>query len=408
MAAEGNGIGVPAGDGLGDRIRDARKARGLSREAVAALCGKSEEWLRQIERGRRGTSLRMLVRLADVLRVKDLSTLLGDHAPTAVFARPEHPALGELRRVLAALTPSAADSTPPVSDVQARIRYAWRRRSVSHRDRTDLGVVLPALLVDTQRATHRARNAAEQQLAYRLLAEVYHLAQLYLCYQNAPELLWIVADRGMGAALASENAIAVGRAAWFTAYLYRDFGSLDQAHQVVEDALRHLDAAAGQSGELWRQRSVVQLALAWNHAREYRPALAWRAWDAAVDARSRSGIPDPPDVLFGATVDDVALALDVELGRSASASRRAEAVDLGSVASTPRRARLAIEAARALMLRRDYAGALHVLSRAYETSSEATLYSMYARSMASEMREGVGPLLRAEAVSLAEKLGVPA
>jgi hypothetical protein len=162
-----------------------------------------------------------------------------------------------------------------------------------------------------------------------------------------------------------ESPIAIARAAWYMAYLYRDFGNIGQAHQVVMTlcaiSMRHLVRVASCCGSAawcsWLRRGT--------HAREYRPALAWRAWDAAVEAKSRSGMSDPPDVLFGATVEDVALALDVELGRSASATRRAEAIDLRSVASTPRRARLAIEAARALMLRREYAGALHMLHRAY-------------------------------------------
>src|SRR5262245_51500589 len=79
-------VGVPANTGFGERVRRARTQRGMSREAAAALCGRSEEWLRQIERGRRGTSLKMVVRLADVLRVSDLTDLLGEDAPTALYA----------------------------------------------------------------------------------------------------------------------------------------------------------------------------------------------------------------------------------------------------------------------------------------------------------------------------------
>lgn len=401
-------VGVPPGDGLGARVRAARTARGLSREAVAALCGRSEEWLRLIERGKRGTSLRMLAKLADVLRVRDLGELLGEHAPAAVYVRPEHPALGEIRRAVVAFGPVAEDMAPSPADLRARVRYAWRRRSASHRDRTDLAAVLPGLMVDAQRAARAGRSPAERRTAHRVLAEVYHLGQLYLCYQDAAELLWVVVDRAMAAAVESDSPAAVGRAAWFSAYLYRDFGQLDQAHQVVDDALRHLRGAPEQTGELLRQRSTVHLAEAWNHARESRSALAWRAWDAAVDARRESGLPDPPDALFGATVEDVALTLDVELGKATSAARRAEAVDIGAVASTPRRARLAIEASRGLMLRRDYTGAVYLLRRAYETSPEATLFSMHARAMAAELLGRTGPLLRGDVADLADKLGVAA
>jgi transcriptional regulator with XRE-family HTH domain len=57
MTEPRNDIGVPSSAGLGERIRAARTARGMSRETVAALCGRSEQWLRRLERGKRGTGL---------------------------------------------------------------------------------------------------------------------------------------------------------------------------------------------------------------------------------------------------------------------------------------------------------------------------------------------------------------
>src|SRR5262245_3373383 len=189
----------------------------------------------------------------------------------------------------------------------------------------------------------------------------------------------------MNAAQASEDPATIARAAWFSAYLYRDFGVVDQAHQVVEDAIQDLDTAEP-TPALLRQRSVVHLASAWNYARDGRPALAWREWDAAVDADRRAADVPVQHELFGANCADVALTLDVELGLTASAARRAQATDIDSVASIPRRTRLMIEAARGQMLKREYAGAVHLVRRAYRTSPEATLYSAYARTMVHEMR----------------------
>jgi transcriptional regulator with XRE-family HTH domain len=403
-----SGVGIPADRRFGDRVQIARTRRGLSREATAALCGRSEEWLRQIERGRRGTSLKMVSRLAEVLHVQDLTELLGDEAPTAVYARPEHPALGRVRRALSSYGAAADDAVAPALDeVRQRVRQAWRLRAVSGRDRTDLAAVLPDLLVDAQRATRTAAPGADRRSALAVLADVYHLGQLYLCYQDAPELLWVVVDRAMSAAQESEDPAAIGRAAWFSAYLYRDFGVVDQAHQVVEDAARHLGAAEP-TPALLRQRSVVHLASAWNHAREGQPALAWRAWDAAVDADR--GAADMPAawVLFGTDVADVALTLDVELGKIASASRRAEAIDPTAIESVPRRTRLMIEASRGQMLKREYAGAVHLLRRAQQTSPEATLFSAHARSMVHELQAHAGPLLRPEIAELADGLGIGA
>jgi tetratricopeptide (TPR) repeat protein len=375
----------------------------MSRDAVAGLCGKTEDWLKKLESGLRGTSLKMVVRLAEVLKVSNLTDLLGSQAPTGVYARPEHTALDAIRRALTTYNPTGAP-TLDLATVQQRIRQAWRLRSVSSHDRTDLAAVLPRLIVDAQRAVRTVGQSAQKRDAYRLLAEVGHLGQLYLCYQDAPELLWVVADRALNAAYESEDATSIARAAWFSAYLYRDFGLVDNAHQVVDDALRLIEPAT--SPVALRQRSVLHLASAWNYAREGRPAQAWRAWDTAVAADQTGASAPSPYALFGATIEDVALTLDVELGKTASAVRRAEVTDTEAVASVPRRTRLTIEAARAYMLKREHAGAVHMLRRAQQTSLEATLYSMYARGMVVDLLAHAGPMLRPEVADLAEHLGV--
>ncbi len=54
----------------GQRIARARRRRGLSQAVLAGLVGRSESWLSQVERGKRGVdSHSVLVRLAEVLRM---------------------------------------------------------------------------------------------------------------------------------------------------------------------------------------------------------------------------------------------------------------------------------------------------------------------------------------------------
>jgi transcriptional regulator with XRE-family HTH domain len=61
----------------GQRIARARRRRGLSQAVLAGLAGRSESWLSQVERGKRGVdSHSVLVRLAEVLRV-DVEELTG-------------------------------------------------------------------------------------------------------------------------------------------------------------------------------------------------------------------------------------------------------------------------------------------------------------------------------------------
>src|SRR5579871_5141374 len=55
----------------GPRIARARRRRGLSQSVLAGLVGRSESWLSQVERGKRGVdSYVVLTRMAEVLRVE--------------------------------------------------------------------------------------------------------------------------------------------------------------------------------------------------------------------------------------------------------------------------------------------------------------------------------------------------
>ncbi len=52
---------------FGQRVRELRKARGLSQEAFAAECGLDRTYISGIERGRRNVSLRNIEVIAEAL-----------------------------------------------------------------------------------------------------------------------------------------------------------------------------------------------------------------------------------------------------------------------------------------------------------------------------------------------------
>lgn len=54
---------------FGDAVRDLRKARGLSQEALGELAGMSANYIGDTERGERNVSVRALWQLADGLGV---------------------------------------------------------------------------------------------------------------------------------------------------------------------------------------------------------------------------------------------------------------------------------------------------------------------------------------------------
>ncbi|PRX98428.1 helix-turn-helix protein [Allonocardiopsis opalescens] len=96
---------------LGQRLKLLRTRRGMTREVLGGLVGKSGSWVKAVEVGRlQPPRLPMLVRLAEALRVRDLAELTGDQSmPTHMFSGPGHAALPEVRAALNAypLAPSA-------------------------------------------------------------------------------------------------------------------------------------------------------------------------------------------------------------------------------------------------------------------------------------------------------------
>ncbi|MER0482250.1 helix-turn-helix transcriptional regulator [Streptomyces sp. Edi2] len=65
--------------GTGERIRVLRESRGMTRAALAHLCGRGPDWLKKIETGERELgSHTLLLRLGAALQVSDLSVLTGN------------------------------------------------------------------------------------------------------------------------------------------------------------------------------------------------------------------------------------------------------------------------------------------------------------------------------------------
>lgn len=62
----------------GKRIEHLRRSQGLPRRVLAERVGRSEEWLRQIERGKRELdSISVLTRLAEILPFDNISQVVG-------------------------------------------------------------------------------------------------------------------------------------------------------------------------------------------------------------------------------------------------------------------------------------------------------------------------------------------
>jgi transcriptional regulator with XRE-family HTH domain len=394
---------------VGQRIRYLRERRGMTREILAGLVGKSASWLKAVETGRlqQNPRLPILLQLAEALRVRDLSELTGDQSmPVRMFTGPGHPALDAVRQAVNALPLQPAGAVQPLATLRARLDAAWRTRHASPDHRTALGGILPDLIRDTQLAAAMYRGA-DRRRAQALLAEVYGLTQMFVAYQPAQDLLWRVADRALMAAQESEEPLALSCAVWFLGQAHRDSGDYDAARTINEQGLAamepHMDGATVDLRAMW---GALQFELAFTAARIGETGDAWHYWQEA--ARVAEKLPadyyQPWTSFSRIIMKPHAVTLAVELRQSGEAARQAAGAESIPIPSRPRRGRHLIEVARAHHLQRDHQAVLGTLELAQQTAPETIRYNGYARRFTLELTEL--PATRRQAQELADKIGL--
>jgi transcriptional regulator with XRE-family HTH domain len=406
-----------AGRSTGDRIKTIRERKGMSRPVLAGLVGRSQSWLKDIETGRRlPPRLPMLVRLAEVLGIGDVTILAGEdmnlgkavHLPITSFRRIPHEAVPAIREAVHAHLLVLPVYRPDVSALRSRVDDAWSLWHSSPTQRTDVGRVLPGLVRDARVAARTANG--NRRDAYAVLADVYGLCEQMLAWTSEPELLWLVADRGIAAAHEADRPETLAGAAWVLGNVRRAVGDFDGALELVEDAQKILrprledgpDAVRG----IW---GALSLHAAVTCARAGREGDAWRYWDQgkATADRMRSGYTHAWTVFGKPNVAVHAVSVGADLSQSSRARERAEEIDPQSVPSLDRRSRLLIETARSYHLKRDHAAALGWVRSAHGVSSEAVHYSPLARQMVSDAVDQGGPLIERDARTFGRVLGLP-
>lgn len=408
-----------AGKRTGERVRILRERKGLSRPILAGLVGKSAEWLKGIENGRRlAPRLELLVKLAEALGLEDVALLAGTDMnigegatiPIAAFARIPHEAIPAIRDAVRAPLLTVPDRPVDVAALAERTADAWRLWHGSATHRTDVGRVLPALLTDARTAV-RAAEGEQRRDAYEVLADVYALAQHELVWASEPELIWIVADRSVTAAQEADRPITLAGAAWTLAIVRRTAGDLDGALDVVSEAANILRPRLEDGpAELQAMYGALQLHAATTHARAGREGDAYRHLDEGETTVRR--LPDGyhhPWTQFGASNVAVhAVSIGADLSKSKTARDRAQQIDPATIPSLERRARLMVEVARSYHHGRDYAATLDWLERAYGVSNDSVHYAPAARQMVSDVVDHASPMIDRRARIFAQLLGLPA
>ncbi|MDE3720381.1 helix-turn-helix domain-containing protein [Nocardiopsis sp. N85] len=397
---------------FGTRLRLHRTRRGMTREVLGGMVGRSASWVKALETGRLGTpKLPLLLKLAEALRVRDLAALTGARSiPVEPFSGPGHRRLPAVRAAINVFIPLTDRPPPTLPHLRSRLRGAWRARHAAPDHREVLGALLPGLIEDAQAAVHGADGESDRRAARAALSEVYSLAQFFIAYQPAQSLLWRVCERAVVTARESDDPRALGIAAWLMTQAHRDAGDWDAADAVAEGALAHLGTRITErdSDELLSLWGALQFEAGYTAARRGEGGTAWQRWDTArrVAERLPAGFYHPVTSFSKAIMGAHAVTVAVELRNGGEGVRQAMRSEAHVIPSRPRRARHRIEQARAHRSDGREGEALRLLAQAHATAPETVRYNGHARAMIIEglrSREH-----RAAAGALADRVGLPA
>ncbi|GAA5082235.1 transcriptional regulator with XRE-family HTH domain [Thermocatellispora tengchongensis] len=392
---------------FGERVEYYRLRAGMTRPVLGQLCGRSAEWVKAIETGRLlMPRLPLLIRMSEVLEVDDLAELTGEQKLTsATYGKRRHEQADRIARVLATFPLEASGDREPVTAeaLAGNVAQAWIVWHGSPQHRTAVATVLPRLLADAHySAKHLEGN--ERRRALVSLAQVYHLAQLYLSFQPIPNLVMLTGDRAMRAAQDADDPTAIAAAAWYMNHVYRDAGEQAEARiELAHQASALLDQERDEERALW---GLLQLAIALSHAKTGRRGDAERHWDQA-DRAARSLEGRHPWLLFGQDmVNAYAVTMYADLTDATEATKQANRINI-EMPSATRRSFHTIEIARAYHLKREPLATVHLLNRAFDIAPETVSYNLFTRAAVLELMASGGATVRDDARALGRKLQLP-
>ncbi|ANZ21663.1 helix-turn-helix domain-containing protein [Streptomyces noursei ATCC 11455] len=398
---------------FGQRMQILRTRRGMSRDVMAGLLGKSPSWVKQVEGGRlQMPKLPMVLRIAEALRVGDLSDLTGDQSMAIeLFTGPGHARLPLVRSAINAFPLATQAEAPTQAHLRRRLERAWSTRHSAPNHRDAIGALLPDLIQDAQLAVLQADSSSERRTAQAALSEVYSLSQFFIAYQPDASLLWRVVERGMVSAQESTDPHAIGVAAWLTTQAHRDSGPahFDAADAVNLETLRYLEPLLPDaSDDVLAIAGALQFEAGYTAARRGETGTAWRYWDTAraMAARLPADYYHPMTSFSRAIIGAHAVTVAVELHAGAESVRQAVVADATTIPSRPRRARHRIEEARGYQLDGQTEAALATLDKAYEAAPETIRYNGHAKRIVLEETESKNPAQRRRASELAVKIGM--
>jgi transcriptional regulator with XRE-family HTH domain len=396
---------------FGQRLQILRTRKGLTRDQLGGLVGRSGSWVKGVETGRLKTpKLNVILALAEALRVRDLADLTGDQSlHVDLFVGPGHPRLAAVKAVVDAFPVATVQEASPIAHIRARLARAWSARHSAPNHREVVGALLPELIRDAQIAVRHADTGPERRATQAVLSDVYSLTQFFVAYQPDAALLWRVAERGLVAAQESEDPHAIGVAAWLTTQAHRDAGHFDAADAVNLETLRYLEPLLQDAPpDVLAVTGALTFEAGYTAARRGATGTAWRYWETAraMAAQLPNDYYHPVTSFSRAIMGAHAVTVAVELRQGGESVRQSAAADAVIIPSRPRRARHRVEEARGYQLDGQPDVALATLEKAHEAAPETIRYNGYAKRIILEEAESKSPARRRRASGLAVKIGL--
>ena len=362
----------------------------MSQAVLAGLVGRSESWLSQVERGKRGIdSHSVLTRLAEILRV-DIAEITGAESGTTDTEH-NYPAASLIEQAMMGYS-SPGQATPgqsgwhaKLSHLRARARAAYQAYQATRYDAT--GRLLPGLIRDIEAASQI--TAAGTPAVCEVRALVYDTAAALLNRVGEPFLAWAAADRAMSAATYSGEPLLAAVGAWRLSYIVT-------SRQHPQEALDLAMSAAGALQRAMRSSSPEHLSVYGAlHLAAATAAAAAQDWDTtttllatARGVAERTGDANHMGTAFGhVNVSIHAISASLRLGDPKAAVQAGEALDPASIpiGLVGRRTQVNLDLARAYAMRRQDAAAVNLLLAAERLSPQLVRYDPITRDVLADL-----------------------
>jgi transcriptional regulator with XRE-family HTH domain len=375
----------------GARIARARRRRGLSQSVLAGLVGRSESWLSQVERGKRGVdSYAVLTRMAEVLRV-EVEELTGPGAGDGEEGQRVYEPAAEIERAMMGYEAVSASiggqepGTRAAAHLRARASAAYAGYQATRYD--DTGRMLPALIRETEAAGGDDREACSVR------ALVYDTAAALLHRVGQSGLAWAAADRALAAAEQSGRPELVALQAYRLSYVIAGRRHPAEALELAMSASAGLERVM-RNPDVNTLSVYGALHLAGVHAAAavYDRAMTGTLLARAREIAARTGDGNRMGTAFGrANVAMHAISASLQLGDAKTAIETGESLDPASLPAglTGRRTQLNLDLARAYAMRKQDAAAVNLLLAAERLSPQLVRYD-------GRTREVITSLLRRE------------